>query len=184
MGMGFASVRQDAVRSSTQRELLRHWLQACARDEAPLWRSLDAEQLVRLGDNLTFQDVVGSGDDVRFRILFHGKRIGEMYGAKCDGKFLDEILPEPLRAPALATYRHAVETRRPVYTVGEVQDRSGQCVRYERLLLPFRLEGAVIDRILASLETFGPNGAFDESELLKSQTAAPRMLLRASIEVE
>lgn len=170
--MQFISSRPDVVRSISQRQLLSYWNRLRGTGQLPVWHGFDAEELVAMAENLSFQDVIGSEADARFLIRFHGRRISEAFGAVCQGKFLDEILPPRYREPALATYRQVLTTRLPVYTVADMRDRDGRIVHYERLLLPFRQNGVAIDRILASLETVSPEGAFDNTEIMVSKPPA------------
>ena len=108
--------------------------------------------------------------------------IGLIYGsADCRGRFLHESKPEPARAQALAPYRQAVETGRPVYLIHDVADRSGRLVHYERLLLPFSHDGQNVDRILASFEFVCPDGAFDNRGLMDTLTAPPALRVSATI---
>src|SRR5262249_27735739 len=62
-------------------------------------------------------------------IRYHGKRISEAYGATCQGKFLDEILPPQYRTSALATYHRVLATKTGLY-----DRRHAQCARAHRAL--------------------------------------------------
>ena len=55
-------------------------------------------------------------------------------------------------------------------------------MHYERLLLPFARDGRAVDRILASLEFFCPDGACDLDALMSSQAMAPAPRITATIE--
>ena len=181
--MHFTPSRSDVVRSINQRWLLSHWNRVRGDALLPIWKDLAAEQLARISDTLTFQDVVSTYGNPRFLIRFHGARIGEAYGANCQGRYLDQILPEAFRQPALATYYHVVATKLPVYTVVDTRDRDGRLVHYERLLLPFSRNGINVDRILASLETVSPEGAFENRNIFKAPTTAPNYSLCATISI-
>jgi hypothetical protein len=167
--MQFIRSRPDVVRSVSQRALLSYWNRLRGTAELPVWQGFDAEELAAMAENLSFQDVIGSEADARFLIRFHGRRISEAFGAVCQGKYLDEILPPRYRDAALSTYRQVLATGLPVYTVADMRDRGDRIVHYERLLLPFRQNGIAIDRILASLETVSPEGAFDNSDIMMSK---------------
>jgi hypothetical protein len=165
--MHFVESRPGVIRSISQRWLLNHWIRIRADKVLPAWQGLEAEELVRMTENLTFSDVVEDKDGARFLIRYHGEKIAEMYGSNCRGKFLDEILPPALLKPALATYRQVLAARRPVYTVVDTSDRNARPVHYERLLLPFGRDTETVDRVLASLETVSPDGAFENRDLMK-----------------
>lgn len=165
--MQFLESRPGVIRSINQRWLLNHWNRIRADKAIPAWQGLEADDLARMTANLSFSDVVAGTTGVRFMIRYHGERIAETYGSDCRGKFLDEILPAAIREPALDTYRHLLATKRPVYTVVDTSDRDGRTVHYERLLLPFGRDHETVDRVLASLETLSPDGAFENRNLMK-----------------
>jgi hypothetical protein len=147
----------------------------------PTWQGLEADDLMRMSENLSFSDVVATNGGHRYLIRFHGQKIAETYGTNCRGRFLDEILPPAIRETALATYRHVLASRQPVYTVVDTNDRNGRLVHYERLLLPFGRDGRIVDRILVSLETVSPEGAFVNAGLMRQPTLKPTFTLCASI---
>jgi hypothetical protein len=179
--MQFTSSQPDVVRSINQRRLLSYWDRLRAEHPLPVWQGFEAEELASVADSLSFQDVIGTDGDARFLIRYHGKRISEAYGATCQGKFLDEILPLQYRTAALSTYHQVLVTKLPVYTIADTRDQRGRIVHYERLLLPFSRDGAAIDRILASLETVSPEGAFDHRNLFKAAPGPPAFALCTTI---
>jgi hypothetical protein len=179
--MQFVNSRPDIVQSGSQRWLLSYWDRLRGSAVLPQWPDMHEVEFGDMAASLSYQDVVDDGGGPRFLIRYHGRRISEAYGAICLGRFLDEILPLPYREAALATYRQVLATRLPVYTVADTRDRDGRTVHYERLLLPFGRDETRVDRILASLETVSPQGAFDNRELLKSPPKAPTFALCATI---
>jgi hypothetical protein len=180
--MQFSVARPDVVRAINQRWLLKFWQRHLGAHRVPQWQAVEAEDLSRIADNLSFLDVITGTDRLRFQIRFHGAVIGQVYGsADCRGLFLHESKPEPARAQALAPYRQATESSRPVYTIHDIADREGRLVHYERLLLPFSRDGERVDRILASFEFICPDGAFDSLDLMGAQTGPPALRLSATI---
>lgn len=148
----------------------------------PTWQRLQPD-LAHAFANLSLTEVVGADATARFRIKFHGSRVGELYGrTSCAGKFLDEILPAGYSAPALATYRQVVATRLPVYTIADMRDPAGRIVHYERLLLPLGSDGDQVEEILASLEIVSPEGAFEHHGLMKTPGKAPAFAFLTTIQ--
>lgn len=180
--MDFMSSRPDIIRSSSQSRLLSYWDRLRGANALPKWEGFEAEELTAMAESLSIQDVIGTDGSARFLIRFHGKRIAEAYGSFCQGKHLDEVLPPLYRDAALATYHRVLKTKLPVYTIADTRDRDGRIVHYERLLLPFSHDGVAIDRILASLETVSPEGAFDNRDVLKSTLKPPAFALCATIQ--
>jgi hypothetical protein len=181
--MQFSVERPDVVRAINQRWLLKFWTRHLGSYRVPLWQAIEAEDLTRVSDSLSFLDVIGDSENLRLQIRFHGAMIGRVFGAAdCRGKFLYESVPEEARPQKLAAYRQAVGSGRPVYTIHDITDREGRLVHYERLLLPFSRDGKAVDRILASFEFICPDGAFESHELMASQAAPPTLRMSATIE--
>jgi hypothetical protein len=180
-GMQFVESRPGVIRSINQRALLNYWNRVRTGKTIPVWQGLEAEELAHMAENLSFSDVVASTTGVRFLIRQHGTRIAETYGSNCRGKFLDEILPPAILEPALATYRHLLVSRQPVYTVVDTNDRNGRPVYYERLLLPFGRDNETVDRVLTSLETLSPDGAFENRNLMKLPALTAQFTVCATI---
>lgn len=172
----------DVVRSVNQRWLLNYWSRLRAGRLLPRWQGLEADELMRMSENLSFTDVVAVNGGHRYLIRFHGRKIAETYGSHCRGKFLDEILPPAIRESALVTYGHVLAGKRPVYAIVDTNDRNGRLVHYERLLLPFARDGLAVDRILVSLETVSPDGAFENNGLMRQPALKPIVTLCAAIE--
>jgi hypothetical protein len=173
----------DIVRSDSQRWLLGHWTALRGAAPLPPWAALQLDALSVPTDDLSHIEVRATNGEARFQIRFHGPRIAELYGrVNCVGKFLDEVLPSASSDATLSTYRHVVATRLPVYTVSDMRDRTGRIVHYERLLLPFATEGSEVDRILASLETVSPEGAFDNRALMSGAGKPPAFALCTTIQ--
>jgi hypothetical protein len=180
--MQFSVARPDVVRAINQRWLLKFWQRHLGSHRVPLWQAIEAEDLSRISDNLSFLDVIGDNENLRFQIRFHGAMIGQVFGAAdCRGIFLYESVPEPARSQKLAPYRQTADSGRPVYTIHDITDREGRLVHYERLLLPFSRDGETVDRILTSFEFICEDGAFVSHELMKAPTTPPALRLSATI---
>jgi hypothetical protein len=181
--MQFTIARPDVIRAISQRWLLKFWQQHLGAHRVPCWQAAEGEDLSRVSSNLSFLDVIAGDDGLRFLIRFHGEMIGWAYGSPdCRGRYLHEDKPEPARALALAPYRQAVATGRPIYLIQDLTDRQGRVVHNERLLLPFAHDSEHVDRILASFEFICPDGGFDIHDLMSAQAAPPAMRLAAQIE--
>lgn len=181
--MQFSVARPDVVRAINQRWLLKSWKRNQGPHRVPRWQVVEAEDLSRVAANLSFLEVSGGDGTARFRVLFHGVTIGQVYGSSdCHGEYLDQIIPAARHAEGLAPYHRAQETGSPVYTIHDVTDRNGRLVYYERLLLPYTSDGHTIDRILAAFEFVCPDGAFDSNALMKSPAAPPTLRMSATIE--
>jgi hypothetical protein len=181
--MQFSVAQPDIVRAINQRWLLVFWNRHLGVHRVPRWQAVEAENLSRVADNLSFLDVIAGAGAPRLQIRFHGAVVGQVFGSPdCRGKFLYDSMPEAARAQKLLPYRQVIESGRPVYTVHDMTDRQGRLVHYERLLLPFSSDGEQVDRILTSFEFVSPDGAFDGRSLMETQAAPPALRLSATIE--
>jgi len=173
----------DIVRSDHQRWLLDYWATRRRDESLPVWRGLDAGDIAVPFDNLAWMDVVDADGGSRFMMRFHGSRLSEALGPiEGRGRFIDDFLPPSYLGAAIETYRKVLNTRGPVYTVSDMCDHTGRIVHHERLLLPFTQGGAVVDRILASIEAASPEGPFQLRDLMKSPIRPPVIALCATIQ--
>jgi hypothetical protein len=181
--MQYPASRPDVVRAINQRWLLNFWSRHLGADRVPQWRTIEAENLTRMADNLSFLEVVTCSDGVRFLIRFHGAAVARIFGSgEVRGRYLDEIVTSENCPTGLDAYHRAVDCGRPIYTIYDFKDRGGRLVHNERLLLPFSRDGERVDRLLAAFEFICPDGAFDAPGLMKSQTDPPVLRLSATIE--
>lgn len=180
--MEFTSSQPDVVRSINQGWLLVYWNRLRGAAHLPAWHGLETKELAAMSASLCFFDVTENDGKARFLSRYRGTHIDEAFGNPGQGKFLDEILPPSYREAALATYRQVLVTQLPVYTIADLRDRNGRIVHYERLLLPFGRDGTVVDRILASLETVSPEGAFENRDIMISAPKPPAFALCTTIQ--
>ena len=187
--MEFTNSPPDVIRSINQIWLLQYWTRLRAAHPFPPVRALNAEKLTSISANLLMTEVVNANTsgNARFLICFNGARIAESMGMgspnQCKGRFLDEVLPASYCAAAHSTFHQVVAARKPVYTMADMRDEVGRIVHYERLLLPFGLNGFAVDHILASLEAVSPEGAFENRDLMKAPSRPPAFALCTIIDV-
>ena len=181
--MEFIRSGPEIVRSDHQRWLLDYWTSRQRAESLPVWRGLDAGDILVPFDNLAWMDVVDVNGGPRFLMRFHGSQLSEALGPIDGlGRFIDDFLPPSYLGAAIQTYRKVLSTRGPVYTVSDMRDITGRIVHHERLLLPFTQGGGVIDRILASIEAASPEGPFEMRNLMKSPIRPPVIALCTTIQ--
>ena len=180
--MHFAIAQPDAVRAINQRWLLKFWKRHLTADGMPQWQAVEAENLSRVSDNISFLDVTGDGEVKRFLIRQHGNAITKVYGADSRGRFLDEVIPRDRHPTGLMPYYRAYSTGQPVYTICDVRDKNDRLIMFERLILPFRGDAQTAERILSSFEFICEDGAYDSDALVKLKHGAQTLRLCAMIE--
>lgn len=187
--MDFHSASPSIVRSVKQRDLLNGWLRAFdRRGRLPRLEDYRPERIAdELADMMGF-DVMGAGDQARFRITQEGSRLTTTYGNehidpdKRTNRYLDDAIG-PLRyARVLPSYLACLTYRRPTYSVAMVQDADGKDVSYERLLLPFGTAEAV-EQIVGSYKAISIEGGFKIRDLMGvSSKPIPESVIKAVIE--
>jgi len=187
--MEFAHSDPSVIRSIRQRYLLNTWLRAAARHRPlPLLHDFQPDRVAdELADMMGF-DVVGQGDDARFRITQEGAKLTATYGnehvdpSKRTNRFLDDAIGPVRYAHVITLYRTCLAHKRPAYSISMVQDEDGKDVSYERLLLPFG-GGEAVEQIVGSYKSISIEGSFKINNLMGLRPkAAPVVLVRAVID--
>lgn len=170
------------VRAISQRWLLKFWKRGLSEQAPPSWQTVEAENLGRVADGLSYLEVAGDGNIKRLRIRQHGSAAAKVYGAQnCSGRFLDEIIPRARHQTGLMPYYKAVSTGTPVYTICDVTDKDGRHILFERLILPFSNGGTGVGRVMSSFEFICEDGSYDTASLVGLQHGAPSLRLCAMI---
>jgi hypothetical protein len=173
----------DIVKSVQQRWLLAFWARNWTGAMLPTVGAFGPDTIESCRDDLTILDVLPHNGAHRFRIVDHGKNVGAMYAGQCNGKFLDEVLPDAARARTLETYERAVQSKLPIYTVSKMTDSAERPILYERLLLPLGdSEGRVV-RVIALLETISTEGTIERRSLMTDPLPSNRYIVRAELQV-
>lgn len=189
--MQFASSDPSVVRSIRQRDLLNTWLRAARLHRPlPLLSDFHPDRVTdELADMMGY-DVVGRGDDARFRITQEGDRLSAIYGndhidpAERTNRFLDDAIGPVRYANVIALYQACLRHKRPTYSISTVQDADGKDVSYERLLLPFGSSDAV-EQIVGSYKSISLEGGFKINNLMGLKPEAmPVIKVRAIIDRE
>lgn len=108
----------------------------------------------------------------KYRIMHYGARLKEASGVDGTGKYIDQIVPPPLRMRALTSYERCIARQSPVYLISKTGDRAGREVFYERLSLPFSDGGGQIDWIVTLLHLISADGRFERQGLFSDNARA------------
>ena len=183
--MQFSVGRPDMVRALSPRWLLKFWKRGLKDQALPSWQTVEAENLSRVADNLSYLEVTGESDVKRFQVRQHGRGVAKVYGAPdCSGRYLDEIIPRPRHPTGLMPYYKAFSAGTPVYTICDVTDKDGRHILFERLILPFSNGGSAVGRIMSSCEFICEDGSYDATSLVGLQHGAPNLRLCAMIQAQ
>jgi len=133
-------------------DLLAYW--QAKKDETGLARQsrLDVDEMWRVLDNIALVDLVPAdreklpaGVDGRYIIV--GDRLKKLLGKDPTGMTLGEVYPASVAAEVSRCFRRAVEERKPLYYKREFRILF-RSYGYYRLVLPLRLKGRAVRRIL------------------------------------
>ena len=187
--MEFTSANPSVIRSVKQRDLLNTWLRAFGKCRAlPMLADYRPDRIADELVDMMGYDVEGEGDSARFLITQEGTRLITTYGSehvapnKRTNRYLDDAIGPMRYGWVILSYRACLAHRRPIYSIGMVQDADGKEVSYERLLLPYGAAGKV-EQIVGSFKTISIEGGFKVSNLMGIQArTAPVTVIRAVID--
>ncbi len=170
--MPFGPTSIQSVRSPNQRELAAQWQRLSAGRLIPEIGEFAAPERER--KQLILWDVEDDGSTRRFRMRRQGERLTETVAASFIGRTMDEVVPEPLRTPALDAANECVESRCAVYSIITTVDANAHVVECERLLLPFGRDG-VVECFIAALQLISYQGTVDRATVANEFGAHPEL---------
>jgi PilZ domain/PAS domain len=170
--MPFGPTSIQSVRSPNQRELVAQWQRASTGRLFPQITEFTPPE--RETKQLILWDVEADGTTRRFRMRRQGERLTETVAANLTGKTMDEVVPEPLRTPALAAANECLESRCAVYEIITTIDASAHVIECERLLLPFGRDGKV-ECLIAALQLISYQGTVDRTTVANEFGAHPEL---------
>ena len=101
----------------------------------------------------------------RFRALYQGSNVGEVFNSAWAGKTMDEVVPASLRTFTIDAANDCASSQCAIYTVLTTVDANGRDVNCERLLLPLGRK-RVVEQIVASLQLISLTGEFERKSVL------------------
>lgn len=168
----FVPASIQAIRSPSQRGLASLWCKLAARRRFPSFMKLRP----RLQNFDPLQLVVWQIENIdngrRFRALYNGSDVGEVFNSSWAGQTMDAVIPEPLKALAIDAANECAETGCAIYTIIATTDAAGHRIECERLLLPFGRSDSAVEHIVAALQLAGIPKSERKTVLDKFQTHA------------
>lgn len=162
----------DVVKCPNQRNLAFYW-DRLRSGESQLPRFAGFSPDSRLVDPRRLMIVrVENATTRKYRVMHYGSRLIETSGVDGTGKYIDQIVPPPLRKRALTSYDRCIARRCPVYLVSKTTDRAGCVVSFERLSLPFSDSGDEAEWIVTLLLLISPEGRFERQGMFSDKARA------------
>lgn len=156
----------NVVKSISQKSLALAWQQAGADLPMPSFEKFEPSARASDPRYMVIWRVSEFGGNVDFVALYQGSFIRQAFGADWHGRHMSDVIPAPLRKPALAAARHCQATARAVYMNYEAERRGGGTINCERLLLPFGSAREGVQQIVASMEPISFDADIDLDDAL------------------
>ncbi len=163
--MQFSPASIRSIKSISQHALTRYWNRLAGDRSFPSIEEFDPgprlhdpKQLVKW----TIEDAFGQR---RFRALYQGTNVAEVFNASWVGRTMDEVVPVPLKSMSIDGVNECAASGCAIYTVFATFDANGHRVDCERLLLPLG-EGSTVHQIVASLQLISIKGEFERKSVL------------------
>jgi hypothetical protein len=140
-----------AIRSTSQRALANRWDELAAGRLFPELTDLKAVDELLDPKELVVWNVEGQGRLIKFRALYQGEHVVQVFNANWAGMTMEAVVPVSLRRVALDAAKQCAASGCLVYTIMSTMDANDQRVDCERLLLPFG-RGGKVEQLMSSLQ--------------------------------
>lgn len=125
--------------------------------------------------------VEGEGRRIKFRALFQGDNVAEVFNSAWADKTMDQVVPMSLRRYTLDAAKECASSGCLVYTIVSTIDASDNRVDCERLLLPFGRDSSKVEQILASLQLISIRGKVRRRKILHNFQIQADLLFASKI---
>lgn len=134
------------IGSPIVRLLFEHWLAARGGRQIPVWRDIDATRIVKALPLISVWQV-GADGAVRGRLC--GAETRFFLGHSIKGKTVEEVFPPYIATGIRTLILDTTRNRTVIHLRGELPNRRGQVVEYERITLPLSFDGSICDGAIA-----------------------------------
>jgi hypothetical protein len=123
-------------------------------------------------------NIEGEGRLLKFRALYQGENVTEVFSSAWAGKTMEQVVPMSLRRVTLDAAKESVSSGCLVYTIISTIDANDRRIDCERLLLPFGRDGSKVEQILASLQLTNVPGGVQRKKVLNIFRCRPICFFR------
>jgi hypothetical protein len=163
--MEFSPASIQSIKSISQRALAIYWNRLAGGRSFPSIAEFDPEPRLHDAKQLVLWAVEDAFGQRRFRALYQGTNVAEVFNSSWAGRTMDEVVPMPLKAFSIRGANECAASGCAIYTVFGTLDAKGHRVDCERLLLPLG-EGSKVQQIVASLQLISVKGEFERKSVL------------------
>ena len=165
--MSFRFISPRPIKSDSQRALASCWDRLAAGRRFPGFAEFEPEPGADAG-RLVVWSIEGAGRLLKFRALYQGENVAEVFNSAWAGKTMGEVVPMSLRRVTLDAARECALSGCVVYTIVSTIDANDHRVDCERLLLPFGRDDSKVEHILASLQLRSIAGGVQRKKILNN----------------
>jgi hypothetical protein len=166
--MSVALTSLEPVRSANQRALASQWNRLSAGRLFPAFTEFKPEPDKYDPRQLVVWSIEGEGRQLKFRALYQGENVAEVFNSAWTGKTMEQVVPMSLRRVTLEAAKECVRSRCLIYTIVSTIDSNERRVDCERLLLPFGRDGSRVEQILAFLQLKSVEGQVRRRKILNN----------------
>jgi hypothetical protein len=142
------------VKSLRQQQLLEAWLwQVRASRILPAIKDFAALHAYREQSEVSVYEVVRENGSARYRVAREGVAFKALFGTSSYGRFLDEAMSPRTWGIGRISLDECVRQALPIYSVYSLDDKEGQRIMCERLMLPFGNGSSEVTAMATSLKT-------------------------------
>lgn len=160
-------ISPQAIKWVDQRALANHWERLAAGRPFPEFSQLKSDPGTYDPNQFVAWNVEGRGRQRKFRVLYQGANVAQVFNSDWMGKTMDQVVPMSLRRFTMEAARECVASGCLIYTIVSTIDTNGNRVDCEGLLPPFGRNGFV-EQILTSLRLKSIQGRVQRKKILSN----------------
>jgi hypothetical protein len=163
--MLFKFATPEAIKSVTQRALASYWDRLAGGRAFPAFTEFEPDATGHDPKQLVVWNIEGAGPLQKFRALYQGDNVAEVFNSNWAGKTMEQVVPMSLRRITLDAAKECAASGCLIYAIFSTVDANDQRIDCERLLLPFGRDGKV-EQLLGSLQLKGSQGDVRRTKVL------------------
>ncbi len=180
--MLFKITSLQPVNSLSQRALAAHWDRLAAGRRFPALKEFSLEPGMHDPKQLVVWNIEGEGRLQKFRALYQGENVAEVFRTPWAGKTMEQVVPMSLRRITIDAAKECAASGCIIYTILSTIDANERRVDCERLLLPFGRDGSKVEQILASLQLVSVPGGIRRGKILNHFQMQADLVFASKIE--
>jgi hypothetical protein len=150
--MALKLISVETIKSANQLALATHWDALAAGRRFPALAELKPDPAMHDPRQLVVWNVEGEGRLQKYRALYQGENLMEVFNTIWAGKTMEQVVPMSLRRLTLDAARECATSGCLVYMIFSTIDSADRRIDCHRLLLPFGRDGSKVEQIIGSLQ--------------------------------